>query len=120
MHSDSVDNSVQGMLKGVRCSQLFLLFLSQGALQRPFVQMQIRESMAHRKIILLLHEEDASRGAFNFTKELAEAPEDIRELVKSIESLPWRRRRHERDAVLKEIIARARVAEPRDSTTSDR
>ena len=51
------DLTKDGMLKGIEQSASFLLFLSAGALQRPYCQMEIRHALALQKPIVLLHGE---------------------------------------------------------------
>lgn len=93
-----------GMKEGVANSAIFLLFLSAGCLQRDFVQLEIREAIRLEKPVMLLHETDTRHGAFNFQEELAQAPEDIQEVVRNTESLPWRRRGYEREAMFDQIF----------------
>ena len=42
------------MLKGIEQAAAFVLFLSQGVLQRPYCQMEIRHAMALKKPMVLL------------------------------------------------------------------
>ena len=46
----------QGMADGVRGSAVFVLFLSRGVLERPFVRFEVAEALKHGKPIQLLHE----------------------------------------------------------------
>ena len=39
----------QGMADGVRSSAVFILFLSQDVLQRPFVRFEVGEALKHKK-----------------------------------------------------------------------
>ena len=52
-------------------------------------------------------ESDTRYGAYNFYEEQAQAPEDLRALTDLHESLPFRRRGYERDAMLRAMIDRA-------------
>ena len=54
------DLTKEGMLKGIEQAAAFVLFLSQGVLQRPYCQLEIRHALALKKPIVLLHENDAS------------------------------------------------------------
>ena len=50
------DLTKDGMLKGIEQAAAFVLFLSAGVLNRPYCQMEIREAIALKKPIVLLHE----------------------------------------------------------------
>jgi hypothetical protein len=47
------DLTKEGMRRGTRQAATFLLFLSEGVLERPFCQFEIREAMSHTKPMLL-------------------------------------------------------------------
>ena len=51
------DLTKEGMLKGIEEAAAFVLFLSQGVLQRPYCQMEIRHALALGKPMVLLHGE---------------------------------------------------------------
>ena len=51
------DLTKEGMLKGIEQAVAFVLFLSQGVLERPYCQMEIRHALALEKPIVLLHGE---------------------------------------------------------------
>ena len=51
------DLTKEGMLKGIERAAAFVLFLSQGVLERPYCQMEIRHALALRKPMVLLHGE---------------------------------------------------------------
>jgi hypothetical protein len=54
--------------------------------------------------MVLIHESDARFGAYDFYKEQTNAPEDLKFLTDAHESLPFRRRGYERDAMLQSVI----------------
>jgi hypothetical protein len=54
-----------------------------------------------------MHETDARFHAVDFGAECAAAPDDLKYLFNDYESLAWRRRRHEREAMLGELLRRA-------------
>ena len=56
--------------------------------------------------MLLVHEEDERHGKFEFATELPRAPPDLAGLGASHESMPYRRRRHEKQAFYSELIRR--------------
>ena len=51
------DLTKEGMLKGIEQAAAFVLFLSQGVLERPYCQLEIRHAMALKKPVVLLHGE---------------------------------------------------------------
>ena len=51
------DLTKEGMLKGIEQAAAFVLFLSQGVLERPYCQMEIRHALALKKPVVLLHGE---------------------------------------------------------------
>ena len=51
------DLTKEGMLKGIEQAAAFILFLSEGVLERPYCQMEIRHAIAHKKPLVLLHGE---------------------------------------------------------------
>jgi hypothetical protein len=85
----------------------YQLFLSDGVLERPFCQFEIREAMALKKPMLLIHESDPRFGFFDFGKAGSTAPADLKEMLDNHESLPFRRRGYERDGMLQSLIERA-------------
>eukprot|EP00935_MAST-01C_sp_MAST-1C-sp1_P001198 g1198.t1 len=100
------DLTSQGMKEGVAGSAVFVLFLSEGIMSRPF----IREALRLRKKVILFHEQDARFHAVNFGAEKDAAPDDLKHLFDDIESIAWRRRKFERQAVLNECMRRAGTA----------
>ena len=86
------DLTKEGMLKGIEQAAAFILFLSQGVLERPYCQMEIRHAVALKKPIVLLHESDARYGSFDFRAAHEGSPTDLQELLDNNESLPFRRR----------------------------
>jgi hypothetical protein len=101
------DLTKEGMRRGIQQAAAFLLFLSEGVLERPFCQFEIREAMALNKPMLLIHESDPRFGSFDFGKAGSIAPADLKEMLDSHESLPFRRRGYERDGMLQSLIERA-------------
>ena len=102
----------ESMQAGVEASKVFLLFLSRGVLSRPFCLFEIRTALTGQKKILLMHETDERHGAFDFGEVNRQALPDMTELLETHESIPWRRRRFEQDAILAELIRTAGLAAP--------
>ena len=83
------------------------MFLSEGVLLRPYVQYEIREAIKLKKKLVLVHEPKGSgKSAFDFESERDTAPPDLQELLDNHESLAFRRRGYERDALLQAVIKR--------------
>ena len=65
------DLTKEGMLKGIEQAAAFVLFLSQGVLERPYCQMEIRHALALKKPVVLLHgesEHEMSRCTIDTTR----------------------------------------------------
>ena len=72
------DLTKEGMRQGIETAAVFLLFLSKSVLERPFCQFEIREAVALKKPMLLIHESDSRFGAFDFGSAGATAPADLK------------------------------------------
>eukprot|EP00935_MAST-01C_sp_MAST-1C-sp1_P001221 g1221.t1 len=99
-----------GMRQGIITSGAFILFLSAGILTRPFCRFsmfEIRAAIAHKKPLVLIHESDPRHGSYDFYAEQMAAPDDLKFLTDQHESMAFRRRGYERDALLQAVIARA-------------
>eukprot|EP00935_MAST-01C_sp_MAST-1C-sp1_P000662 g662.t1 len=103
----AADLTKEGMLKGIEEASAFVLFLSEGVLQRSYCQMEIRHALALKKPVVLLHESDARHGGFDFRAAHEAAEADLQELLDNTESLPFRRRGYERDGMLRTVIDHA-------------
>ena len=103
------DLTTGGMIAGIRESPVFLLFLTAGALERPFVQLELRTARREQREVLLVHEEDARHGKFDFG-ELRAAPPDLAGVGASHESMPYRRRKHEKRGFYDELLRRIAAA----------
>eukprot|EP01031_Cornospumella_fuschlensis_P025181 gene25181-30413_t len=74
--------TADSMEAGVAGSAVFLLFLTDGVLTRPFCQLEIRKAIFLQKPILLLWEADELRGGtINIQQHADQAPEDIRSVL---------------------------------------
>jgi len=92
------------MVKGVEASRCLLVFLSKGVLTRPFCILEIRKARSMKRPILFIHEEDRRTKGFAEIYEIKdEAPEDLKDLFAQVESIPFRRRKFEEDAMLAEL-----------------
>ena len=94
----------QAMAAGVRESRCVILFLSAGVLTRPYVQFELGVAVRAGKKLQILHEMDHRHNPFDFSKEVAAAPEWIQELIESHESLPWQRRDYLRQPLVWEMF----------------
>jgi len=95
------------MQKGVRESVVFMLFLTDGALTRPFVQMEVRTALSINKPILMMMEKDPRHGApKEFYDFVRQAPDDLKWLFERHEVMDYRRRGFEADAMFEEVIRR--------------
>jgi hypothetical protein len=126
----ATDLTADGMKRGVMCSDVFVLFLSSGVMSRPFVHLvrvlgsfwwlglsrfifsaclpqELREAIMHKRKLVLLHEQDQRFHAVDFAHEKSSAPADLKYIFDDLESIAWRRRSFERDAMLHELCHRA-------------
>merc|ERR1719160_341899 len=98
------------MATGIANSSMVILFMSEGVLTRPFVIFELEQALKAQKQILLIHEQDQRHNPFEFAREVSLAPEWLRELVESHESLPWQRRGYLREALLDQLTTKAGFA----------
>jgi hypothetical protein len=121
------DLTSAGMKKGVACSEVFILFLSEGVMSRPFVHLEVREALSMNQTLILvsrlehlhsariynsisvckIHEQDPRFHPCDFATERANAPSDLKPLFDNHESISWRRRAFERTSTLNECMRRA-------------
>jgi hypothetical protein len=106
--------TTEGMRTGIMQSHSFILFLSDGVMSRQFVQLELREAHKHGKQIVLIHEEDSRHGKFDFGKEAASTPDDLKFVFDEFESIPYRRREWERRAMLTTVINKSGLAEEKE------
>ncbi|KAG2438415.1 hypothetical protein HYH02_010870 [Chlamydomonas schloesseri] len=102
------DATEAGMRRGVAGSRYYLLFLTQGVLARPFVQLEAREALALGKPVILVHETDPRFGAApSFNDYVGEAPPDLKQLFSMANSIPWYREEEFRIVSIKKILQAA-------------
>ena len=77
---------------------------------RQYVHMELRHALELKKPVILVHEDDDRFGRFDFRAWKKNAPVDLRALIDSIESLPFRRRGYERQGLMQQIIQRGGYA----------
>ena len=90
-------------------AQVFVLFMTQGIFQQPFVRLEIEEALAHGKPVICLHETDERHGRFDFdaaTGVPTEFQPVVRRLLAEVESVGWERRGFKQEAVLDELKKR--------------
>jgi hypothetical protein len=91
---DADDLTADGMSTGVQQSDIYLLFLSDGVLGRPFVHLELRAAIQANKQIITLYESDERHGKFDFAEAATQCPDDLRFIMKDIEAIPYRRRKY--------------------------
>ena len=119
--------TLDGMKAGVRDSDVFLLIMSEAVLTRWFCQQEILTAIEEGKTIQLLIEEDPRFAPFDVTAWMqrnpsipafkADSPEVYQQICQAVDaalpnSLTYRRRDYETDAMLKQICLHAGVALP--------
>lgn len=103
------------MMAGVRASAVFLLFITDGVLEREFVQRELSQAFRLRKPIMLLIEQDSRFGKASFEKERLCSlhtnetgtpflvPAQLDWLFMECNAIPLRRPKHERSAMLDKL-----------------
>ena len=61
----------EGMMEGVRCSVVFLLFMSKDVFSRKWVKEEICEAIRQKKPFLVMLEKDARHGNLTLQLELS-------------------------------------------------
>ena len=116
------DRSEAGMMAGVKGSAVFLLFLTEGTIERYFVQREMSEAFSLRKPFMLMYETDDRFGRPDFGAEMKAkrqkgkdgeyllTEEQIAWLFGECVGIPVRREAHELSSMLEEIETHARNA----------
>lgn len=113
------------MRKAVENCDVFILFLTEGVFERPFVLFELHHAMKNNKPIHLVHEADERHGKFDFNSysvssalmqevdsgcAMASCPIILEKWVKVLlgnhESLPYQRRDYLRNAFLDKLVDR--------------
>ena len=95
----------QAMLDGVQQSKAFLLLLTKGVFERPYVVAELRQAISAGKRVLFVHESETHRAGYApFSHFIDTAPDKI--LFEEVQSLPIRRDLYEVPAFLTELIHR--------------
>ena len=75
-------------------------------------------SLSHRATRILIHESDVRHNPYDFCAEAESAPPDLKLLTIENESMAFRRRGYERDALLQAVIERANFTDLIDTPHS--
>jgi hypothetical protein len=91
-------------------SSVFLLFLNAGVLDREWVRLELRHARENNKPIIFVHEEDMRHGApigggaaVGMYRQALEE-HGLLHLMDNVESIPFRRRGDDRDAMITKIM----------------
>ena len=94
-----------GMLEGIRTSAVFMLILTKGVFERAWCVFEVRAAMKLGKPIQLLHEADAAHASYAPLNDIiASAPADVQAIFDDNESLPFRRKVYEQQALLDRVL----------------
>ena len=69
--------SIASKREGIRGSSHVILFLSEGVLSRPFVQFELGVALEAKKAVILVHEQDPSKGGCAFRHFFEVTPTDL-------------------------------------------
>ena len=121
--NDIEDRSEEGMMQGVRRSAVFLLFLTEGAMCRPFVQKELREAFRQRKPMIWLYETDERFGAADIYAEASAeicrdestgrpilSREQFEWFFGQLVGIPYRREKHEQETMMGKIVHMGKLA----------
>jgi hypothetical protein len=111
------------MMRGVKDSAVFTLFLTSGTTERYFVQLEIREAFRLRKPIIMIEETDDRFGKPDFAEEMKPVLHtdeatgmpildgaQIAWLFSEVTAIPVRRQAHELPAFIDEVERQTQVA----------
>jgi hypothetical protein len=97
------------MRDGIRSSANVLLVLSHGVLGSEWCQEELNWALEDGLGVVCVHDPDCRKGHcdhFDFDTEIAAAPKWLRKLVRDQDSISFRTKHHEQEALLKEIVYR--------------
>ena len=107
------------MVAGITASQNFLLFLTADVFQSKWVQLEVKEALRLKKNFVLLLEEDERHARFRFGEDMWSnyvehhlPMKDARAIIATHEAITYRRKSHERFAMLQRLLYNAKVAMP--------
>eukprot|EP00924_Labyrinthula_sp_SR-Ha-C_P005938 snap_masked-scaffold_14-processed-gene-9.21-mRNA-1 protein AED:1.00 eAED:1.00 QI:0/-1/0/0/-1/1/1/0/988 len=99
--------TVAAMQHGVQNSMVYVLILSKDVFKSEFVAMEVETAVrAKKQIMFLSHPDTNSIGYVEFAHYINTAPDVVKPLFNSVESLQIRRRYHEEVGFLKEMERR--------------
>eukprot|EP00899_Mesostigma_viride_P012162 jgi/Mesvir1/20947/Mv08018-RA.1 len=101
-----------GMREGVSGSETFMLFLTDGVLTRPAVQLEVREALRLGKPILLVHEQDERHGFAPMGTIIEQAPLDVRVVFQSTIAITYHREGDFRRVMLAKILRQSALPVP--------
>ncbi|GBG24154.1 Hypothetical Protein FCC1311_003722 [Hondaea fermentalgiana] len=100
------------MLRGIRDSKFFLLYLTEGYLERFFCRLEATFAMTTQKKVIIVYESDNRHGGGQYTDLIdrctAKFPE-FRDWLMATEAIPMARRAFQREAMIHEILKRVGI-----------
>ena len=97
------DLTVKGMEEGVSKSRNMLIVLTDGFMGREFCNAELRWARTYDCNLVGVKEDDTRHGKVNFTTELEDAPEDLKDILDKVEFHEFRRRDYEEAAMLQKL-----------------
>jgi len=94
-------NNLHILDDNVKNSKNFLLLLTEGVLERPWVQFEIKTAMQQKKNIILVHDERNCR--FPSGEALEAVPEDVRAVLQT-KAIPYYREKAFRDTSIRQVL----------------
>ena len=100
------DLTAQGMKDALSKSRAALLFLSDGVMARDFCIQELRWAKENGCKFVGVMEDDARHGKADVALEKSRAPADLKHLLDDVEFIAYRRRAHESEAMVRELVKR--------------
>lgn len=100
------------MLRGIRDSEYFVLYLTEGYLDRFFCRMESTYAMRNNKKVIIIFESDNRHGGGQYTDLVARCTAkfpEFKDWLMSVEAIPMARRAFQREAMIHEILKRCGI-----------
>jgi len=94
-------NNLHILDDNVKNSKNFLLLITEGVLERPWVQVEVRVAMEQKKNIILIHDERNCH--FPSGEKLQIIPEDVRKVLQT-KAIPYYREKAFRETSMKQVL----------------
>lgn len=105
---------------GVRRSRALLFFITDGIFKSEWCVQELRWARQMGRIIILVNETDPRHGGIDMKKAIAQAPADLKDVLRDKIAIPWYRQPEFRDVSVQRILETAEVQQHKDHTWAKR